>query len=110
MTTTIAIIIGIAIFISFVAGFVVTHEYKNMLLGILTTFGGTAMSIAAVVVFINYEPATASDKPKPDESTLDAISPLFTEAFNMLAAFAPVILIALVFGAVMQFVKNNSER
>lgn len=111
MPTTIVFITGIAILASFIAGYVVTREHENLLLGVLTVFGDTVISIASAIVFSRYTPAITSDTPPgQDASMLDSVSTLFTEAFTMLAAIAPIILIALGIGGAMQFVKNTSKK
>lgn len=112
MTPTIATITAIMILVSIIAGLVITHKYKNLIIGVLAMLGGTAVSITAAVVFSNYEPAAAPDSAASDAepSVLDDISMLFAEAFNVLIVAAPVLLIACIFGAATHFAKDPLER
>lgn len=112
MTPTIAIITAIMILVSLITGLVIARKYKNLIISVLAMLGGTAVSIAAAVVFSNYEPAAAPDSAASDAdpSALDSIRMLFTEAFTVLAAITSVLLLACVFGAAMHFAKDPLER
>ena len=112
MTPAIAIITVVLILISLIAGIVVTRKHRNAILGVFTMLGGTAVSIAAAVIFSNYEPAETPDSAASDAnpSVLDDISMLFAEAFNVLILAAPVLLIACIFSVAMHFAKDPLER
>lgn len=112
MTPAIVIITTIMIIASIIAGFIITREHRNAILGVFTTLGGTVVSIAAAVIFSNYEPVATADNTASDTdmSTLDSVHMLFAEAFTVLIATVPVLLITCIFGAAMHFTKDPLEQ
>lgn len=119
MTTAIVIITGIAVFTSLIIGFVVSYKHDDALAGVRIMIGGTMASIAAAMVFVNYEPAAAPDNTASDvdASVLDSIDATLAEGIaglvDGLNAVMPLLLLGvfgLIFGAVLRFAKRIGER